>query len=157
MYKLGKRSLQNIDGCSPYIQIIVKRAIQITEIDFGILNTGGLRTAEMQNEIYKQGHSKCDGFKIKSYHQTGNAVDLIPYLDGKYTWNNKLAFIMIINAWNKAEEELKQKGVIPTTIYFHHGIFWNWDDLNKDGELDINDRLGWDCAHHQQSSKPQKI
>jgi len=157
MYKLGRTSLMTLNEVSPYIQLIVKRMIQISDVDFGILSNGGLRSAEMQNEIFKKGHSKCDGFKKKSYHQTGKAIDLVPYIDGKYTWNNKLAFITVINTWKKAEEELKEKGIIPTTLHFHHGIFWNWKDLNDNNEIDINDKLGWDSAHHEIRSKPQNI
>lgn len=156
-FKLGKQSLKNIDNIHPYLKIIVKKTIEISEVDFGILNTGGMRTAEMQNEIFKNGNSKCDGFNIKSYHQSGKAVDLVPFVDGKYTWINKNAFIKILKAWEKAENELKIDGIIPDNISIHHGIYWNWKDLNMDGELDINDRVGFDCAHHEIRTKPQKI
>lgn len=156
-FKLGKQSLKNIDNIHPYLKIIVKKTIEISEIDFGILNTGGMRTAEMQNEIFKNGNSKCDGYIKKSYHQSGKAVDLVPYVNGKYTWTNKNAFIKILKAWEKAENELKIDGIIPDNISIHHGIYWNWKDLNMDGELDINDRVGFDCAHHEIRTKPQKI
>lgn len=157
MFNLGKSSLLNLETTHPYIQLIVKRAITITQSDFGILSTGGFRTAEMQNEIFKKGNSKCDGYIKKSYHQTGKAVDLVPYVDGKYTWNNKKAFIDVYTAWEEAESQLKKDGVIPGNVYFHHGIYWRWKDLNQDGKLDISDKLGWDAAHHSMNEKPQKI
>ena len=75
MFKLGQRSLQNIEKIDDYLQEIVKKAITLSKSDFGILNNGGLRTAEMQNAIFKKGNSRCDGYKKKSYHQTGKAVD----------------------------------------------------------------------------------
>jgi len=46
--------------------------------DMTIPGHGGLRTEEEQNQIFKKGHSKCDGYNKKSYHQSGNAVDVIP-------------------------------------------------------------------------------
>ncbi len=157
MFKLGKRSLRNMEGISPYIHIIVTRTIVISPVDFGVLNTGGFRTAEMQYHIFLDGHSKYDGYEKKSYHQSGKAVDLVPYINRKYTWYIRNAFVDIYRAWKKAENELKKEGIIPKDVYFHHGIFWTWKDLDLDGELTINDKLGWDSAHHQQNDKPQKI
>ena len=157
MYTLGKRSLNNISGCHSYIQMIVKRAITLSIFDFGIIKNGGLRTIEMQSDIFKNGYSKCDGIIKKSYHQSGKAVDLVPYVDGNYTWKNKAAFIGVLQAWNEAEIQLKKELLIPETIYFHHGIFWNWEDLDKDGVIEITDRLGWDAAHHEIRTKKQLI
>lgn len=157
MYKLGKSSIRNLETTHPYLQLIVKKAIGISESDFGIISNGGFRTAEMQNEIFKKGHSKCDGYIKKSYHQTGKAVDLVPYVNGKYTWNDKKAFIDIYTAWEEAEAQLKKEKAIPEIVHFHHGIYWNWKDLNKDGQIDISDRLGFDSAHHEMRTKPQKI
>ena len=156
-YKLGKSSLENIKGIHTYLQLIVKRTIQISNVDFGIIHNGGFRTVEMQQQIYKSGNSKCDGIYKTSKHQEGLAVDLVPYIDGKYTWNNKKAFIDIYTAWEEAEAELKKEKAIPSIVYFHHGIYWNWADLNKDGKLDISDRLGIDCCHHEMRTKPQRI
>ncbi|MBN2571884.1 MAG: hypothetical protein JXA68_07120 [Ignavibacteriales bacterium] len=156
-FKLGKVSLKNIDNISPYLKMIVKRAIDLTTVDFGIIHNGGYRTEEMQKEIFEAGNTKCDGVVKKSYHQTGLAVDLVPYIDGRYTWSNKLAFIEIYKAFLRAENELKDKGYIPENVYFHHGIFWNWKDIDNDGEITISDKLGWDAAHHEQRTKKQKI
>lgn len=155
-YKLGKSSLINIEGIHPYLKMIVKKAIGISVVDFGIIGNGGYRTVEMQKEIYRRGNSKCDGVLKKSYHQSGKAVDLVPYIDGKYTWSNKQAFVDIYKAWILAETELKKSGNIPDIVHFHHGIYWNWKDLDQDGQIDISDRLGWDAAHHEMRSKPQK-
>ena len=37
---------------------------------------GWMRTAERQNELFKEGKSKRDGYKKKSMHQLGRAVDI---------------------------------------------------------------------------------
>lgn len=34
------------------------------------------RSAEEQNRLFKAGKSKCDGYKIRSAHQIGRAVDI---------------------------------------------------------------------------------
>lgn len=156
-YKLGKSSLNNLKGVNNYLILLAYKTIQLSESDFGILNTGGLRDAEMQHSIFLAGNSKCDGYKNISYHQTGNAVDFVPYIDGKYTWNNKKAYIDIHVAFTEAERILRKEGIVPDNIYFHHGIYWRWKDLNKNGKLDISDKIGWDAAHHEIRHIPQNI
>lgn len=110
----------------------------------------------MQYKIFKAGNSKCDGYEKLSYHQSGNALDTVPYIDGKYTWNNKQAFIDIYNAWIEAEKQLRHIYMIPDDVFFHHGLFWNWKDLDKDGIIEITDKLGWDLAHREIRNYQQK-
>lgn len=154
-YVLSNRSLSNLIGVNKSILEIVKRSIKITDTDFGIIQNGGFRTAEMQNELYKLGVTNCDGFKIKSYHQSGNAVDLVPYVNGRFTWSDRQALIDVLYAFVKSEKELKKEGVIPDDVFFHHGIYWNWADLNNDGKLTADDKLGWDACHHEMRDEPQ--
>lgn len=157
MFSLSNRSIKNMDGVSPYLQMLAIRAIAISPVDFGILETGGERTASMQYNIFKQGFSKCDGYKKKSYHQSGNALDTVPYINGKYTWNNRQAFIDIYYSLKEAENHLKSIQMIPDNIFIHHGIFWNWKDIDHDGIIEITDKLGWDASHHEIRSKRQII
>lgn len=65
----------------------VKDFINYTPIDFIVNWDGAYRTAEQQNEKYQQGYSKCDGYNVKSAHQSGLAVDLVPWINGKATWD----------------------------------------------------------------------
>lgn len=156
MYYLGKRSILNMDGVSPYLQMTAIRTIAICPVDFGVLETGGERTASMQYNIFKQGNSKCDGYEKLSYHQSGNALDLVPYIGGKFTWNNKQAFIDIYYSFKEAETQLRSLNMIPEDVFFHHGLFWNWKDLDHDGIIEISDKLGWDAAHHEIRKIAQK-
>ena len=156
-YFLGKSSLKNIEGVHPRIKLIVLKAIQLTECDFGIIQNGGLRTAEMQNDLFLSGKSKCDGYIKRSFHQSGCAVDLVPYIDGKYTWKSMEGFIQIYNSFIEAEKILKLSGDLPENVYFHHGLLWGYKDINHNKKIDISDKLGWDCAHHEMRSKPQII
>jgi len=89
MYKLSKRSLRRLEGIKKILTKIAKEAIKDSPHDFGIPLTGGLRTAEDQNKLYRQKVSKCDGYKKKSYHQTGKAFDIYVIIDGKATWQTK--------------------------------------------------------------------
>jgi len=67
------------------------------DIDVKIIQT--LRDSEYQNSLYQIGRTlpgkivtKCDGYKKKSYHQTGKAWDAVPLIDGKIDWNAKKQF-----------------------------------------------------------------
>ena len=87
MFKLSEKSKERLKGVDPRIIEIVDLALTITHIDFGIPVDGGIRTVERQLELYEKGVSKCDGYEVKSYHQTGLAFDVYAYVDGKASWN----------------------------------------------------------------------
>ena len=73
-FELGKNSLKNREGIDDRLLDITDLAIKLTNIDFGIPNTGGLRSVEDQAKLFTSGKSKADGRTNKSYHQTGKAV-----------------------------------------------------------------------------------
>ena len=98
MYVLGKQSKENIKEIHPILRGLVIETIKVTRQDFGIIKGGGFRTAELQNYYYKIGTSTKDGYKKLSYHQSGLAVDLIPWNGKKYTWEDPLAFERIHSA-----------------------------------------------------------
>ena len=84
MYKLGKRSKDNLVGVKEPLQILFKTAITDSPYDFVI--TDGLRTLEEQTLYFKTGKSK----NMKSKHLTGDAVDFAAIdEDGKVTWDAK--------------------------------------------------------------------
>jgi peptidoglycan L-alanyl-D-glutamate endopeptidase CwlK len=76
-----------MSGINMDLRRVADRAIQITKVDFGIPDTGGLRDAEIQNWLFKSGKSNCDGYEKLSNHQSGNALDFYAYVDGKASWD----------------------------------------------------------------------
>lgn len=82
-FKLSEKSLKKLEGVNPDLVKVVKRAIELTEIDFTVGE--GLRTQERQEQLFKEGKSKT----LNSKHLTGNAVDLWAFKDGKITWEKK--------------------------------------------------------------------
>jgi len=82
-FKLGATSLARLKGVHPDLVKVVKRAIELTPIDFTVLE--GLRTKERQQQLVTKGASKT----MNSYHITGHAVDIAPLVDGKVTWDWK--------------------------------------------------------------------
>lgn len=90
-FSLGAKSVANLSRVHPDLQMVVRRAITLTTQDFCVYD--GARTAEEQNALFKKGVSQKDGFKNKSNHQVtadgfGHAVDLVPWVDGKPTWDD---------------------------------------------------------------------
>jgi hypothetical protein len=95
-YKLGNRSLQNLSGVHPDLVAVVKRAIEISEQDFTVLE--GIRNINRQRELVKTGKSTT----MNSRHLTGHAVDLAPW-PISWEWEG---FYPIADAMKEAAEEL---------------------------------------------------
>lgn len=80
-FALGATSLKRLEGVHPDMNRVVRRAIEITDIDFTVLE--GRRTLERQKQLFAQKATKT----MNSRHLTGHAVDLAPLLDGKVSWD----------------------------------------------------------------------
>jgi len=78
---LGSRSLARLEGVHPDLVRIVKKAADISDLDFTVLE--GLRTVERQKQLVKQGASKT----MNSRHITGHAVDLGVLIGGEVRWD----------------------------------------------------------------------
>jgi hypothetical protein len=123
MYKLSQKSLDRLKGVHPDLVKVVKRAIELTKQDFMVLE--GLRTLERQKYLLKKGATKT----LRSRHITGHAVDLVPLVDGKISWDWKY-YWPIVEAMRVAGAELG--------VSVEHGA--NWKSFP-------------DAPHHQLSKK----
>ena len=84
-FKLSSRSLAKLEGVHPDMVATVKRAIELTSVDFGV--TYGVRDLAEQERLYKSGRSQT----MKSKHliqDTGysHAVDLVAYDGSDVVW-----------------------------------------------------------------------
>jgi peptidoglycan LD-endopeptidase CwlK len=82
---LGQRSLTRLAGAHPDLARVIKRAAEISDIDFTVLET--LRPLARQRELVAQGASRT----LKSRHLPGadgksRAVDIAPMEGGKVSW-----------------------------------------------------------------------
>ena len=80
-FHLGKRSLGRLKDVHPDLIQVVHRAIEITMIDFTVLE--GMRTIARQKKLVKAGASRT----MNSRHLTGHAVDLAAYVDRRIAWD----------------------------------------------------------------------
>lgn len=97
---LSQKSLRRLEGVNPDLVKVVKRAIQITPIDFIVVE--GLRTKERQAYLVEKGASKT----MNSRHLTGDAVDLAPIVDNKVSWDWK-HYYPLAEAIKQAAKEVK--------------------------------------------------
>lgn len=84
-FKLSNRSLGKLEGVHPNMVATVKRAIELTSVDFGV--TYGVRTLSEQEKLYASGRSQT----MKSKHLIqedgySHAVDLVAYDGSDVIW-----------------------------------------------------------------------
>jgi len=116
MYQLSERSLERLKGVDADLVKVVKRAIQLTRVDFGVVE--GVRTVERQTELVNSGASKT----MKSRHITGEAVDLMAYLNGRASWELSL-YDDIADAMRDAATDLQ--------VPIRWGGAWHIQDIRE--------------------------
>jgi len=98
-FKLSNRSLAKLSGVHPDLVAIVKKCIEITDIDFGVIC--GMRTQEQQKALLEAGKSTT----MHSRHLTGHAVDLVVYIGADIVWDMQY-YIHLSEQMKKAANEL---------------------------------------------------
>lgn len=80
-FVLSRRSLKNLEAVHEDLVRVVKRALEITTVDFTAIE--GIRSEERQKKLFESGASKT----MNSRHLTGHAVDLAAWVGGKIDWH----------------------------------------------------------------------
>ncbi|QBX80198.1 M15 family metallopeptidase [Citrobacter tructae] len=94
-FRFSQRSENNLKGVKPVLVNVIRRALEITPVDFIVIE--GLRTQARQKELVATGKSQT----MNSRHLTGNAVDIIPV---NTTWNIE-EFKPLLKAVKQAADE----------------------------------------------------
>jgi len=113
-FKLSERSLAKLEGVKPELVDVVLEAIEITKIDFGVIQ--GLRTVEEQEELVAKGASQT----MQSKHLTGDAVDLMAYVGGRGVWE--------LNVYDEIADAMKE-AAIRQNVGIRWGAAWIIDDI----------------------------
>ena len=105
MFKLSSRSLGKLEGVNPVLVNTVKRAIELSKVDFGVIF--GVRSLETQKKLYESGRSQT----MKSKHLiqpdgTAHAVDLMAYDGSDPSWD----IVMYDNIADPMKEAAKETG-----------------------------------------------
>jgi peptidoglycan LD-endopeptidase CwlK len=118
-FKLSKRSLDRLKGVHPNLVAVVKRAIKITKVDFGV--TFGVRTREEQERLVATGRSQTMNSKhLIQADGFSHAVDLVAYVDGKVTWELNV-YDNVCDAMAQAADELN--------VAIRWGAAWSEGDI----------------------------
>ena len=127
MFKLSSRSLGKLEGVNPLLVDTVKRAIQLSKVDFGVIY--GVRSLAEQEKLYKAGRSQT----MKSRHLiqedgTSHAVDLMAYDGSNPSWDIVM-YDDIADAMKAAAKETGAK--------ICWGASWHIEDITKwDGTME---------------------
>lgn len=127
-FTLSERSLKALVGVDPRLVAVVRRAIEITKVDFMVIE--GVRTQARQSALYAQGRTKPG--KIVTWTRNsrhirnpvtgwGEAVDLLP---APYDWKDVRNFDAVADAMMQAARE---KGV-----KLRHGADWDGDGVRRE-------------------------
>lgn len=98
-YSFGIKSVTKMTGLHPDLKKVLYRAIQLTDVDFSIIE--GLRTLERQKQMVASGASKT----LNSRHLDGHAVDIAPYVGGEIRWDWPL-YYKLAKAMKAAAKEV---------------------------------------------------
>ena len=118
--KLGKKSKLNLCAGLDYrlVHIVCEVSKMDLPYDFTVFETS--RTIEKQKEYFEKGTTKTMNSKhIPDKNGIVRAVDIVPYVNGKNTWEEKY-FHALIPIFKEVANKL-----YPGDIEF--GYDWGWD------------------------------
>ena len=115
-FKLSQRSLDRLEGIDDELIDVVKRAIELTTVDFGV--TEGLRTEERQKKLMAAGRSQT----MRSKHLEGKAFDIVAYVDGDVAWE--------LNLYDDIADAVKA-AAIELGVKIKWGAAWNVPDITE--------------------------
>lgn len=138
-FVLGAKSLATLVGVHPDLASLVKSAIGISEVDFGVHE--GLRSIETQKTYVARGVSKTMNSKhLVQADGFGHAVDLVPYLDGQLRWEWPLIYPIAAAMQDAARA---------ATIKIRWGGVWDRQILElQDGVDALRDEVQAYCQRH---------
>ena len=103
-FRLSQRSIDKLEGVHPDMTAVVERAIQLTEVDFGV--TQGVRTFEEQKANVAAGRSQTMASKhLLQDDGFSHAVDVVAYVGPDVSWELNL-YDDICAAFKQAAEEV---------------------------------------------------
>lgn len=113
-FKLSKRSLSRLEGVDERLVTVVRYAISVTKVDFGV--TCGLRTIEEQRKLVASGASQT----MNSRHIGGFAVDLMAYIGDRGSWE--------LNIYDEIADAIKE-GAQTVGVPIRWGAAWHINDI----------------------------
>ena len=103
-FRLSQRSMDKLEGVHPAMTAVVERAIQLTDVDFGV--TQGVRTLDEQKANVAAGRSQTMASKhLLQDDGFSHAVDVVAYVGSDVSWELNM-YDNICDAFKTAAEEV---------------------------------------------------
>ena len=103
-FRLSQRSMDKLEGVHPAMTAVVERAIQLTDVDFGV--TQGVRTLDEQKANVAAGRSQTMASKhLLQDDGFSHAVDVVAYVGSDVSWELNM-YDNICDAFRTAAEEV---------------------------------------------------
>lgn len=99
-FSFSHRSEENLRGVHPDLVKVVRRALDLSSIDFMVIE--GKRNEARQRQLVAGGKSQT----MSSRHLTGHAVDCAPLVNRQIPWNDWSKFNQLAVAIKQAAKEL---------------------------------------------------
>ena len=131
MYTFGTKSQKELSSVHQDLQALFLEVIKHRNCSI----ISGIRSQEEQQALYAKGRTlpgdivtHKDGINRRSYHQSGMAVDVLPYFSDEphIRWRDKEAFLEFGNFVQGVAVMLKRYGAIDHDIEW--GGNWQWKD-----------------------------
>jgi peptidoglycan LD-endopeptidase CwlK len=125
-FKLSRNSKKNIKGIDKRLIKLVNRVLAKSDIDFGIPNYGGFRTAQEQNNLFHKRPkvTQLDGFKRLSYHQSGKAFDIFVYDEHGACWDCTEKYVALSKLFKAEYAMMQEEDIFSQDEKFTWGGDW---------------------------------
>lgn len=111
-----------MEGVDPALVEVVKFAITVTRIDFGVVE--GIRTPEKQLEYFQKGASQI---AVGGKHVEGKAVDLMAFIGDRVSWE--------LSLYDDIADAMKYSATV-IGVPIRWGAAWNIPDIREwDGTM----------------------
>ena len=114
MFRLSKRSQDQLVGVHSSLVAVVHHAITLTKVDFVVVE--GVRTEARQRELVAKGASQT----MQSRHIDGEAVDLVAFLGPRISWE--------LSLYDEIADAMRQ-AAIAKDVAIRWGAAWNIPDI----------------------------
>jgi len=150
-FSLGRYSQNKLITCNDLLQIIVKKAIIISEVDFGIIH--GFRDKVLQNSLFRSKASKKRWPDSEHNTQPSNALDFAVWVAAlrKYDWEVLENYYYIWGLLHAVAFEVFKKYGQKTGVYYVLRWGGNWDR-----DADFFDQNFYDLGHIEIVKATQK-
>ena len=118
-FRLSDRSLAKLENVNEGMANVVKKAIELTKIDFGVIY--GVRTLDEQKKLYDAVKSQTMNSKhLIQDDGTCHAVDLMAYVEGSASWE--------LNLYDDLADAMKWAAT-EEGVPIRWGAAWHIDDI----------------------------